>query len=659
MKKIKAIILNEYLNDVIHVFGKHGSVQFLDINDVLGEWKYVVSNTDTESLNKCADLIKRIDHCIDSVGIKYSDKQKVKPRNIDKKSSRERLADIEKDIAEIEDKIKPISDKIEKIREEKSILLASRSTLEYLKDMNIEIEWLRESDILYVVSGIVKADELKVLDESLHDIAGNYYAMLSGREQINNKVPVVLVVLKDYKNNVDHILDIVKFEKFIVTEDSYTTRKAIENTISKLKNIEYQEQELKSKISEMSKTHSERLLSLRYAVSVEKNINEILSLLGKSAKVYALEGWVPEKNVSALIKDINDVSKGHVLINLENPISEDDVPTAFDNPEFARPFESITKSFGLPRYNEIDPTFFLAFTFPTIFGMMFGDVGEGLVIATIAYIMYKYLGTKNSAFINFGKILFSCGIASIIFGFIYGSVFGIETLLPAIWKSPLNAVKSGMMKELIGFALFVGIIHMTMGLLINSVNNIYKKGITGIIGSFGKLLLFFGVVTIIVKIFNFPIPLFSILGKHSITLIALLGLFLPILLIVLEEIIHEIRHKLYVKNILSALGNALFESADTTIMFLSNTLSYSRILILVLVHAIISEVIYIISELLMEIPYVGVFVHFLFILIGTILLIFGLEALVVYIQTIRLHYYEWFTKFYSSGGSEYKPFKLE
>ena len=657
MKKIRAIILNEYLNDVIDIFGKHGSVQIVDINDVLSEWKYVVPNTDTDSLNKYIDLMKRIDYCLESIGIRYMDSQGA-IQMFDKKYNRENLTHLEKDFTGIESSIRPIHNKLEKLNEDKNILMAGKSTLETLRGMNIETGWLKESNILYVVSGLIRVEELKVFDESLYNVAGNYYVILSGKKQINNKVPVILITLKDYKDNVNHILDIVKFEKFILTEDSHTTGDATENIIFKLKSLEVQEQELKSNVNELAKSYSDILLSMRYIVSIEKNISEILSLLGKSAKVYALEGWVPEKRVSELIRDIEDVSKGHALISLEDPSIKDSVPTALDNPKFVKPFESITKSFGLPRYNEIDPTFFLAFTFPTIFGMMFGDVGEGLVITIAAYIMYKYLGTKDPGFINFGKILFACGIMSTIFGFLYGSIFGIEDLIPAIWKSPLHAVKSGMMKELIGFALFIGVIHMGIGLGINSINRIYEKGINSILGSLGKLSLFFGVVTIIVKIFNFPIPVFSILGQYSIISIVMFGIFIPISLIVLEEVLHEIRHKSNTKNILSTLGNALFESVDTTIMFLSNTISYSRILVLVLIHAIISEVIYLISKLLMEIPYIGIFAHYLFIFTGTILLIFGLEGLVVYIQTIRLHYYEWFTKFYSAGGIEYRPFRI-
>ena len=124
---------------------------------------------------------------------------------------------------------------------------------------------------------------------------------------------------------------------------------------------------------------------------------------------------------------------------LENEVAEvEDPPTKFSHSRFVKPFEEITKLYGLPHYDEVDPTPVMALTFPLIFGLMFGDVGHGLILLVGGLTLGKLI-KRNQAIKNVCWILAACGVGAIIAGLLYGEFFGIRLFAP-LWFSPFNNV---------------------------------------------------------------------------------------------------------------------------------------------------------------------------------------------------------------------------
>ena len=212
------------------------------------------------------------------------------------------------------------------------------------------------------------------------------------------------------------------------------------------------------------------------------------------------------------------------------------------------------------------------------------------------------------------------------------------------------------MMEMFGIALFVGVLHMGMGLIASAVNKAHESGLSTIVPSLSKLWFFCGEVAIIALIFKFPIPVFiQVAEMYPFADIVLYGICIPVALMLISELIHEL-HPFGLKKLLGALGNGLFEVFETFSMFLSNTISYSRIAILAVIHAMMMMAIYKISS--ME-AISGIVILGILIMVGGNILVLVLEGLIVFIHTIRLHFYEWFTKFYGAGGIKYDPFIVE
>ena len=156
---------------------------------------------------------------------------------------------------------------------------------------------------------------------------------------------------------------------------------------------------------------------------------------------YILCGWMTEKDAHSFQNDIKDDSRIFCIIDGEEdehlkPGIHQQPPTKLKNPKLFKPFEMYIKMYGLPAYNEMDPTWFVALTYSFIFGAMFGDVGQGLLLFIGGFLLYKF---KH---ITLAGIISCAGVFSTIFGFMFGSIFGFEDVIPALWLRPMNNMMS-------------------------------------------------------------------------------------------------------------------------------------------------------------------------------------------------------------------------
>ena len=152
------------------------------------------------------------------------------------------------------------------------------------------------------------------------------------------------------------------------------------------------------------------------------------------------------------------------------PVQNQDPPTKLSNNRFVKPFEELTKLWGLPHYDELDPTPIIAITFPIIFGLMFGDIGHGLILL-VGGLTLGILIKKNQAIKNVCWIMAACGAAAIATGVLYGEFFGKELFAP-LWFSPFNNVF-----DFLIFALVIGVIQITIGLVLEMVDFLLKHNV--------------------------------------------------------------------------------------------------------------------------------------------------------------------------------------
>jgi V/A-type H+-transporting ATPase subunit I len=300
----------------------------------------------------------------------------------------------------------------------------------------------------------------------------------------------------------------------------------------------------------------------------------------------------------------------------------------------------------LPHYDEVDPTSVIAFTFPLIFGLMFGDVGHGLILLigglTIGLLVKSNQGIKNMCW-----ILTACGVGAIIAGLLYGEFFGLKLFAP-LWFSPFNNVFMFLI-----FSLFVGIIQIMSGLVLEMVNFLFRRNVAdAVLTSVPKIAFYVGAVILIVVYqlnfaswFSGPILLLIIPFAFLVFAKPTFSAFQRFSLSAVEA-----------QNEQNSLGQRLFEGGDLVTRLLSNTISYTRILALLMAHWALILVTYTVAGLVGTASLLSLVLSGIIIVGGNVFVI-ALEGLVVFIHTLRLHFYEWFSKFYQGNGTEFKAFK--
>ncbi|MFH1789199.1 MAG: V-type ATPase 116kDa subunit family protein [Candidatus Altiarchaeota archaeon] len=651
MSKLKVVVVKDDVKPVLAFLARSGQVQVIDVKEEQGPAAspmFLSSSTYLEKLDNVTNLLEQVDVIISKLSLTC--KGSCEPSLEDADTLDEKVKPLLSEAGENLASMSAVSDELER-------LAVERKALEAVIEFGVSSHWLSGAKRVFAVAGVIDDSDIPELNELLTEKTGDAFALMSGSGADASGSPVIIITTEEYKKDVERLLENAKFNRSYVSDPKIPPEKELARINEESKRMSEEEKRIQEKIALFVNEKGHLLVSARDFLEYEKKIVEAALLLGKTKTASILSCWAPSKKVASLVKALEDITSGAVHVNEEKPSPKESVPVMLDNPSLIKPFETITRSYGLPGYYEIDPTIFLAVSFPLIFGMMFGDVGHGLIIAASGFILAR-VKKDDATLRDFARIFAYCGLTSTFFGFLYGSVFGLETVFAPIWFSPIHHLKQGLVKELIGLALFVGFIQMMLGIVIDSVNKFYSHGLSNtVLGSVARIMLFFGVAVLIMKLFGFPVPLISSLAGTSAKTLALAGFLAPVLLILAEEVSHSLRAPMSINTLSGAIGTGLLESFETTSMFLSNMISYSRIIILALIHAMLSEVVYVIGHLAQRIPFIGFLAYYAVLLVGSAALILGLEGLVVYVHTIRLHFYEWFTKFYGGAGLAYKPFK--
>lgn len=356
---------------------------------------------------------------------------------------------------------------------------------------------------------------------------------------------------------------------------------------------------------------------------------ELADALRARGQLATLTGWVTKRDLPTLRGRFEQELGSPVVVESRDPMPEERAPTATEHHPLLRPFFALVKTYGVPRYGEWDPTLLFAITFVLMFGMMFGDIGHGAIIAGAALIWRRALG-------QFTLFLVAAGLSSMGFGLAYGSVFGFEHLIPHdyIWMSPLE---DPLLMLTLAFSWGVGFI--VIATLITIYNRLQSgerskalmdgKGLAG-------LLLFAGLLAALYQLLN-GAPL----GSWN-----LAAILFPLGVVAVYQWQHN----------RVALGErilvVLIELFETLMSFVSGTLSFLRVAAFSLNHVALAIAVFTLAEMMEGASHWGM------IILGN-LFILVLEGAIVAIQTLRLEYYEGFSRFFAGDGREFRPLTLE
>ena len=458
----------------------------------------------------------------------------------------------------------------------------------------------------------------------------------------------------------------------------------LEGLEGRLKNSELELEKIFVKKAKMAGEASQALNRLCSKILMALATERLKSHLVSTSSIYLLSGWVPSDMITQVAGDLHKITGGRTAIRIYAP---DEVPEVRDGGEkvpvllkhgtFVKGFESVVFSYGAPLYGTIDPTPLVAVFFTLLFGIMFGDLGQGFVLLLAGFMTSKFGPRIFAKFRNFSLPLIAVGIASMVMGTLTGEFFTNENVLAApsrvitaaLFGEPQDhiiaimplAEKGGSVKKLFyffGFTVAIGIILNSIGLLINITNRfILKKheeaffSKTGIAG----LLLFWYAVFIGVR-FILPGPL----KLNRIFWFDIPGIVVPGFFIFFGPVIWRgiTREKPVLEHgLMTFIMEGLVEIMETASGYISNTVSFLRVGAFALSHAVLSYIVFRFTEEMMRSGPAGSVPALLILIFGNAVIIV-LEGMIVAIQVVRLQYYEFFSKFFTDTGVEFSPFSF-
>lgn len=374
--------------------------------------------------------------------------------------------------------------------------------------------------------------------------------------------------------------------------------------------------------------------------TIAKHLNEVFILqpyVVKMGRKLAIYGFVPRRQSNAFKASLEEIEGIRVDQKPPNSDVRLEPPTKLRNGWFAKPFRMFVTMYGLPSYDDVDPTLFVALSYTLLFGIMFGDIGQGVLLSIVGFIAYKWKGFK------LGEIGMRIGISSAIFGVVFGSVFGSEHILVPFFN-PMDASNT---MTLLMVAVSLGVIFILIAMLFNVFLNIRKK-------NYGEL--FFsqnGICGLVFYVSLLGLVVNMVIGTNYVNFIYVLGgLIIPIIGVFLKEpLSNKIEGKaMFPHGVGSFFVEGFFELFEVVLTFVTNTMSFLRVGGFVLSHAGMMLVVYTIAEM------VGGMGYWIVLVIGNIF-VMCLEGMIVGIQVLRLEFYEMFSRYYEGNGKPFRSIK--
>ncbi len=588
-------------------------------------------NPYTAPLQRLSDTCKKIEHPLSFEGA---------PDCKAEEEDRVLLEYVEKFTSYIEECLKQKNDAEQKIQE----LNASLRDLSHFAGMDLNLEKVTDCKFVQVRFGVLPKenyDKLSVYNDNPYimffpnssDATSYWGAYFAPTEQIDE---------------IDRVFSSLFFKRISLTGYQGTPEEMIVR-------LQQQHDEATALINEMNeklsahwqreKDNCQRIFNHLREKSIYFGIRHYGARYHES---FVLTGWIPAKGEEEFRESLEPLESVEYSFENAEAQLEHSPPVKLKNPRLFRPFEFFVEMFGLPSYNEVDPTIFVGITYIIMFGIMFADLGQGLCVSLVGLFMWK------KSRMRLGKILMPCGISSAIFGFIFGSVFGFEHALNPVYHAlfgledkPVEVMHPATTNIIIYSAVGIGVSLVMIAMLINIYSSVKKKKYGNALFSPNGLagLLFYGSIVIG---FGGQIAM----GWQIVTTpYVLCFMIFPLLLMFFQEILSEILegHKDWQP---ASWGEFItqnfFEVFEYLLSYMSNTMSFLRVGAFVLVHAGMMMVVFTLAEMSSGIGYVLVLV------LGNIF-VMALEALLAGIQVLRLEFYEMFSRFFDGNGRPFHP----
>lgn len=612
-------IVSDYILD--------SEIEFENPMSALKNTKGFTVNTDG---NPAEEILKKFIDVFDYANIDYSGVK----RHHDSFTEQE----LENVIDVFNDKIHSLKEEAESLKSEIKHADKIIGALEHVAGSDMNLDNLCNLKYIKYRFGKLPVSGFHKLDTYLKDLPV-YFAPMTTE---NDYVWGIYFVSEQDKENVDRIFASLYFERTHIDGGGDGTAADVVKKLS-ADNAERERRiaELKSQIDSTIAVQKDDLLKAYADIKYNYDLYNIRRHTTNSNNSFCLTGWVTAEEAHRLKEaSVND-SECVMLIDKPETVSHIKPPTKLKNMRIFKPFEEFVRMYGVPNYNELDPTPFLAIVYTILFGIMFGDVGHGLCLAAIGVIMILM---KKGGFL--AKLLVPIGLSSTVFGFVYGSVFGMEgehALVKPLWFTPFE--NSGTMMQTLIYAVIIGVALILVCMIFNIINGAKQKDLQKIIFSQN------GIAGMVFYIMVLYVGVSAVMGTSHPIKIAGILIGVSLVMIFLQEPLGKLAAKKkdwMPKEKGGFFVEAFFETFEILLSFVTNTVSFLRVGAFALNHAGMMSVV------VMFMYSLGTGGSIAVTLFGNLLVI-GLEGLIVGIQVLRLGFYEMFSRFYSGDGREFKP----
>lgn len=541
-------------------------------------------------------------------------------------------------VSEIKEKIDNINNqyteyinKIVDLEKENELMQKNYDIIKNLVSVDSKIENLYNLKYMKFRYGTVPTKNLEEINRKIDNTDAIYFELKREEEY----TWILYLTTEEFLGKVDSFFNVQDFERIWLPKEASGTPEEFINQIEKnikenLTKIDKEKEELRN----LRIDAKEILIGAYKQLLLYENVNILKKYIVHDQNgTFYIVLWVSKDNVES-IKSILSNYK-----NVDYDIFDDDediqAPTKLKNIKIFRPFETLIKMYGVPNSKEIDPTGLVAITAFIMFGFMFGDVGHGLVIFILGLIL-----AKRKA--SLGPVLAIGGISSIIFGVLYGSVFGKEDIIKPILISPMDNIQTMLIS---GIA--VGSIFILIAMIFNIINGIKNKDLQKCLfdknGISGFLL--YGLILADVAVYFLKGQMLI-----PINVIVIVSIILILLILFGDTISSKLEKKK--EQAKTPMVEKIFEIIEMTLSFASNTISFLRLAAFAINHVGLCMAVYLLADMSSGVGNIAIAI------IGNIVVI-ALEGLIVGIQVLRLEYYELFSRFYEGNGREFKSIKKQ
>jgi V/A-type H+/Na+-transporting ATPase subunit I len=667
MRQLFAALLESDRDAVTRALLSVGLVHFLDIRELPGEWISSLKEHHPEGeTEKVGELRRRLENFFRSSQIEVSHFSRISEAVEDATRRGLSVDDAEAKIEEIATRIRRIRDEQKEAQDE---ILKLEEVRRRIPSHGIDKQMLEgEHRYIRVRFGTVP-DSLR---DEFEAALGRYSAVfIPGDENEAERIDFLLSLRRD-EERIAKLLERYDWMEKTGEGDGSAFGEMDSLSLSKIdEKIEThrkRQADLEKKAARVVEERKEELGRLWTTLRIRELSGRIERFYRKTDRTYLVSGWVPEKRREEVTEAIVSACGGRCRIEWHDPTDAKDsevskkAPVKMENPKLLRPFQKLVENYAIPAYGTLDPTPFVAIFYLSMFGLMFGDAGHGAVLVLIGFLGSRAAAAKGKETMLF-PLLVWCGAAAMVAGALFGSYFGLA-LFPPIWFDYHGVVMghggTGSVRtltDILVITIYFGITVISVGLLLNWINRIRTKDWFKLVWEPGGLIVGWIYAAGTYCGFYFVRHEYRQLPETGL-LMPLIGL--PVLLLALKPYLAHRRRRFDGETsggIIDMVMEWIVGVLEIFSGYLSNTLSFMRVAGLGIAHVSLMAAFFQIADMAAQNGGSYGFWSYLILLLGNVLVI-GLEGLSAGIQSLRLNYYEFFSKYFSGTGRAYAPISL-